>query len=94
MSKIVYLVNFPSGDAVKGQEFIGSSDVRKVLEKRGVIGDGKISVENEDTSKLEAKVSELEEANGGLEAKVSELVGFVQAAIELPKGQVPNGFEG
>jgi len=80
MKKLVYLNNFPSQDAVKGQEFQGDSDLEKSLLTRGVIGDGEPTVKTVDSSEtknankeLEAKVTTLEDANKELEAKVTTL---------------------
>lgn len=48
---------------------------------------------DEDCSKLEEEVQGLKDTNAQLEEEVKGLKGFVDEAITLPKGQVPNGYE-
>jgi hypothetical protein len=105
---LVYLNNFPRENAIKGQKFEGNKALEEELRGRGIIGEGeevivgvnkgssldeKIKALTEDKAKSEAKVTELTEANTALEAKVTELTGFIEEAITLPKGQVPEGYE-
>jgi len=105
MKKILITIYIISAAMIGGEAFKrGDTTEVDELEFIKLVGLGLAKKYNKDTDgiksdktetlALEAKVSKLEEVNGGLEARVSELIGFVQAAIELPKGQVPNGFEG
>ena len=96
MKKLVYLNNFPSQDAVKGQEFQGDSDLEKSLLTRGVIGDGEPTVKTVDSSEtknankeLEAKVTTLEDANKTLE----EQVGFMKQIEANTKEQIEKLME-
>jgi len=87
--KLIYLNNFPREDALKGQEFKGNSDLEKELKERGIIGDGEVTTEKVDESAFKdakAKIAKLEE-------EVLNLHGFVEEAIALAKGTVPDGYE-
>jgi len=94
--KLIYLNNFPREDALKGQEFKGNSDLEKELKERGIIGDGEVTTEKVDESAFKdakAKIAKLEEENSKLEEEVLNLHGFVEEAIALAKGTVPDGYE-
>lgn len=97
----IYLNNFPREGAVKGQAFKGEKALEDELTKRGIIGEGEASISSEqDSSELEAKVTELQgqvdtldSEKTELEAKVTELQGFVEEAVGLSKGTYPDGYK-
>lgn len=106
MGKYIYLNNFPSQDAVKGQEFKGDSDLEKTLLDRGVIGVGEPTVKAVDAKKVESLTAELEESNKKVEsltaelekvsseavATIEDLKSLVLEAVRL-KGKEPEGFK-
>ena len=99
---MIYLVNFPSMEAVKGQEFKGDEALEKMLLLRGIIGTGEVIVKTFDNSELVAKDEEIASLNEKLSAKdeelskmgeaIADLVSLVEQTSQLPKGQVPDGF--
>jgi hypothetical protein len=66
---MVYLNNFPSQNAIKGQEFKGSKELESELFNRGVIGDGEITIVNVSADSNE-KVEALEKEKTELEKKL------------------------
>lgn len=89
---LVYLNNFPSQNAVKGQEFKGDSNLEKQLLQRGIIGDGKKTVETIDTAAKDAEILALQETVAAKDTEIEELIALVEEASQLPKGQTPDGF--
>ena len=67
--QMVYLVNFPSKNATKGQEFNGTPELEKELLERGIIGNGEITVEQDNSNNndllitIENLKKDLEEKN-------------------------------
>lgn len=99
---MIFLTNFPTMKAVKGQEFKGDKTLEKMLLLRGVIGTGEATVKTFDNSELAAKDEEIASLNEKLVVKdeellkmsevIADLVSLVEEATQLPKGQVPDGF--
>jgi hypothetical protein len=91
---LVYLNNFPRENAIKGQKFKGDKTLEEELRGRNIIGEGEeVIVGVNKGSSLDEKIKALTEDKAKSEAKVTELTGFLEEAITLPKGQVPEGYE-
>lgn len=97
---MVYLNNFPREGAVKGQKFKGDKTLEDELVKRKIIGDGDVTAETACEQEAGETIIALEGENSDLTAKLKEagetiiaLTAFVEEAITMPKGQVPNGYE-
>ena len=66
--QMVYLVNFPSKNATKGQEFNGTPELEKELLERGIIGNGEITVEQDNSNNNDLLVT-IENLKKDLEEK-------------------------
>jgi len=66
---MIYLVNFPELKAVIGQEFIGDKKTKDSLLKRGIIGDGKATVD----MNLENALSIIKDKDAQIEVLKKEL---------------------
>jgi len=76
--KLIYLVNFPSQKAVKGQPFAGDEKLKDSLKKRGIIGEGEVSVEEkkEENQKISTIEGERDTAVSAKEAAESKVAGL------------------
>lgn len=76
--EMVYLVNFPSKNATKGQEFNGTPELEKELLERGIIGNGEITIEKDNSNSnelleiIDSLKKEIEEKNDFIKNSESE----------------------
>ena len=76
--QMVYLVNFPSKNATKGQEFNGTPELEKELLERGIIGNGEITIEKDNSNSnelleiIDSLKKEIEEKNDFIKNSESE----------------------
>lgn len=76
--QMVYLVNFPSKNATKGQEFNGTPELEKELLERGIIGNGEITIEKDNSNSnelleiIDSLKKDLEEKNDFIKNSESE----------------------
>jgi len=88
-------------DAEIAQDLIDGGLATEVKEKVASSGgsdkaitalEGQVETLTEDKAALEGQVETLTEDKAALEGQVETLTGFVDAAIDLAKGTVPNGY--
>jgi hypothetical protein len=91
---MIYLVNFPSQDAVKGQEFLGDSSLEAELVKRGIIGNGEPTVaKSEEVEIFTAEIKSLKAKLVAKSEEVETLKSIVEEAIASAKGTVPESYK-
>ena len=105
MSKVlVYLANFPSENAEKGDEFKGSDTLKQSLIKRKVIGDGELSQDaakandkiaklEEDATKANDKIAKLEEDATKANDKIAKLETMLESSVKLAINKKPDGYD-
>lgn len=86
--EMVYLVNFPSKNATKGQEFNGAPELEKELLERGIIGNGEITIEKDNSNSnelleiIDNLKKDLEEKNDFISnSEIPELKALVEEKI-------------
>lgn len=86
--QMVYLVNFPSKNATKGQEFNGTPELEKELLERGIIGNGEITIEKDNSNSnelleiIDNLKKDLEEKNDFISnSEIPELKALVEEKI-------------
>lgn len=86
--QMVYLVNFPSKNAAKGQEFNGTLELEKELLERGIIGNGEITIEKDNSNSnelleiIDNLKKDLEEKNDFISnSEIPELKALVEEKI-------------